>query len=105
MQPDGVFVKLAAGIQVNHVKHDMAASDDIERRIEDVRRHRHVASLVKTRSRFTPSLRGALATKQSIFGYQEDGLLRFARNDGKSSDTFSFQDKDIPQAAARSRLA
>src|SRR5216683_1220918 len=34
--------------------------------------------------RHFPSLRGALATKQSISGYQEDGLLRFARNDGES---------------------
>jgi hypothetical protein len=32
----------------------------------------------------SPSLRGALATKQSIFRLAElqDGLLRFARNDG-----------------------
>ena len=41
MQPDGVFVKLAAGIQVGHVEHDMAAPDDVERRIEDVLRHGH----------------------------------------------------------------
>jgi hypothetical protein len=37
-------------------------------------------------SKNAPSLRGALATKQSILGYQEDGLLRFARNDGVTDD-------------------
>src|SRR4029079_11602474 len=31
---------------------------------------------------FLPSLRGALATKQSILALQRYGLLRFARNDG-----------------------
>ncbi len=36
MQPDGVFVKFAAGIQVHHVEHDVAAPDDVERRIEDM---------------------------------------------------------------------
>jgi hypothetical protein len=42
VQPDGVFIKLAAGVQVHHVKHDMAAPDDVERRIEDVLRNGHV---------------------------------------------------------------
>ena len=36
MQPDGVFVELAAGVQVHHVEHDVAAPDDVERRIENV---------------------------------------------------------------------
>ena len=35
-----------------------------------------------TRSKFTPSLRGATATKQSRLRARRDGLLRFARNDG-----------------------
>ena len=34
MQPDRVFVEFAAGIQVDHVEHDVAAPDDVERRIE-----------------------------------------------------------------------
>src|SRR4051812_42704221 len=45
MQAHGVFIKLAAGIQIHDVKHGMAGSDDVEWRIEDVRWHRHVASL------------------------------------------------------------
>ena len=32
----------------------------------------------------SPSLRGALATKQSILALRRDGLLRFARNDEKT---------------------
>jgi hypothetical protein len=36
MQPDGVFVKLPAGVQIHHVEHDVAAPDDVEWRIEDV---------------------------------------------------------------------
>src|ERR1700687_5761772 len=49
MQPDGVFVEFAAGVQIHHVKHDMAAPDDIERRIEDVLRHGHAMSLIRRR--------------------------------------------------------
>src|SRR3984893_9239551 len=49
MQPDGVFVEFAAGVQIHHVKHDMAAPDDIERRIEDVLRHGHAMSLMRRR--------------------------------------------------------
>src|SRR5258708_7743056 len=45
MQSDGVFVKLAAGIQIDHVEHDMAASDDVERRIENMLRDGHAVSL------------------------------------------------------------
>jgi hypothetical protein len=44
MQPDGVFVKLAAGIQVDHIEHDVAAPDDVERRIEDVLGNGHAVS-------------------------------------------------------------
>ena len=44
MQPDGGFVKRAAGVQIRHVEHDVAASDDVERRIEDVLRNGHVVS-------------------------------------------------------------
>src|SRR5258708_2166103 len=47
MQADGVFVELAAGIEVAHVEHGVAAPDDVEWWIEDVRWCRHVASLVK----------------------------------------------------------
>ena len=36
MQPDGVFVERAAGVEVGHVEHGMAAADDVEGRIEDV---------------------------------------------------------------------
>jgi hypothetical protein len=42
MKPDGVLVELAAGIQVHHVEHDMAAPDDVERWIEDMCRHGHM---------------------------------------------------------------
>ena len=42
MQADGVLVERAAGIEVGHVEHDMAAPDDVERRIEDVWRNGHV---------------------------------------------------------------
>src|ERR1700687_1312684 len=55
MQPDGVFVKLAAGVQVNHIEHDVAAPDDIERRIEDV--------LGNGLSVSEPSFRGASKTR------------------------------------------
>ena len=41
MQADGVFIECAACVQVHHVKHGVAAPDDVERRIEDVRRHGH----------------------------------------------------------------
>src|SRR5258708_6354161 len=44
---DGVFVELAAGIEVRDIEHGVAAPDDVERWIEDVRWCRHVASLVK----------------------------------------------------------
>src|SRR5258708_10042568 len=47
MQADGVFVELAAGIEVRDIEHGVAAPDDVERWIEDVRWCRHVASLVK----------------------------------------------------------
>src|ERR1700686_1827759 len=49
MQPDGVFIELTAGIQIDHVEHDMAASDDVERRIEDMLRDRHGVSLTRFR--------------------------------------------------------
>ena len=41
MQSDGVFVELAAGVQVDHVEHGVAAADDVEGRIEDVLRNGH----------------------------------------------------------------
>src|SRR5271154_6901628 len=43
MQPDRVFVELAAGVQVSHVEHGVTAPDDVEGRIEDVLRNGHVA--------------------------------------------------------------
>src|SRR6476660_5536467 len=55
MQPDAGLIELAAGIQIDYVEHDMAAPDDVERRIEDVRWHRHVASLVRRSSRLLSS--------------------------------------------------
>ena len=42
MQPDGVFVEFAAGVEVHHVEHGMAAPDDVEGRIEDMGRDGHV---------------------------------------------------------------
>ena len=42
VKADGVLVELDAGVQVSHVEHDVAAPDDVERRIEDVRRHGHM---------------------------------------------------------------
>src|SRR6266481_3442751 len=47
MQSDGVFVKLAACIQIRHVKHGVAAPDDIERWIEDRLRHGHAMSSIR----------------------------------------------------------
>ena len=44
MQPDGVFVELAAGVEVDHVEHGVAGPDDVERRIEDVLRNGHGVS-------------------------------------------------------------
>jgi hypothetical protein len=41
MQADRVFVELAARIQIHHVKDSVAASDDVEGRIEDVLRNGH----------------------------------------------------------------
>jgi hypothetical protein len=41
MQTDGVFVEFAARIQIHNIQHDMAASDDVEGRIEDVLRNGH----------------------------------------------------------------
>jgi hypothetical protein len=51
-----------------------------------------------------PSLRGALATKQSIFRFLvlRDGLLRFARNDGKHA--FTISRLDLPEACYRISL-
>jgi hypothetical protein len=42
MQADSVFVELATRIQIHHVKDGVAASDDVEGRIEDVLRNGHV---------------------------------------------------------------
>jgi len=42
MEADRVLVELAAGIQAGYIEHDVAAPNDVERRIEDVRRHGHV---------------------------------------------------------------
>ena len=36
MQADGVFVEFGTRLQIHHVQDDVAASDDVERRIEDV---------------------------------------------------------------------
>jgi hypothetical protein len=44
MQADGVFIECPAGAQVHYVKHSVAAPDDVERRIENVRRHGHLMS-------------------------------------------------------------
>jgi hypothetical protein len=54
MQPDGIFVKLPAGAQVHHVQYDVAASDDIERRIEGMLRDGHDVSLVSSSFRDGP---------------------------------------------------
>src|SRR4029453_1717093 len=44
MQSDVVFIELAAGIEIDHVEHDMAGSDDVEGRIEDMLRDGHAVS-------------------------------------------------------------
>src|SRR5258705_11797815 len=49
MQPDVVFIKLAAGIQIDHVEHDVAGSDDVEGRIEDMLRNGHAVSSTGSR--------------------------------------------------------
>jgi hypothetical protein len=46
MQADGVLIELPAGIEIGHVEHDVAAPDDVERRIENVLRNGHVYFLV-----------------------------------------------------------
>jgi hypothetical protein len=52
---------------------------------------------------YLPSLRGALATKQSILTLRPDGLLRFARNDvDKPQRTAHSRD---PLASVRKRFA
>jgi hypothetical protein len=48
MQANGVFVKLAARVQVGHIEHGMAAPDDVEGRIEDVLRNGHQVSLLNS---------------------------------------------------------
>ena len=49
-----------------------------------------------------PSLRGALATKQSISPRRKNGLLRFARNDGRH--TFTISRLNSPEACYRISL-
>src|SRR3981081_3839862 len=44
MEGDGVGVEVAAGVQVGHVEHGVAAPDDVERWIEDVLRNGHAVS-------------------------------------------------------------
>ena len=46
MQAHGVFIELAAGVEVGHVEHAVARPDDVERRIEDVLRNGHVCFLM-----------------------------------------------------------
>ena len=45
MEADGVLVECTALVQVDDIKHGVAAADDVERRIENVCRHRHERSL------------------------------------------------------------
>ena len=44
MKPDNVFVGCAARLEVGHVEHRMARSDDVEQRIEDLGRDGHEGS-------------------------------------------------------------
>src|SRR5436190_24170326 len=44
MEADGVLVERAALVEVDDIKHGMAAADDVERRIENVCRNGHVVS-------------------------------------------------------------
>src|SRR3954447_12636724 len=46
MQTNGILVELAAGIQIHHIKNNMAGADDVERRIEHVLRDGHTKSLL-----------------------------------------------------------
>jgi hypothetical protein len=68
-----VFVELAARIEVDHVEHDMAAADDIERRVEDVLGNGHAVVLSRIVVGHTVI---ASEAKQSIFLVAQDGLLR-----------------------------
>ena len=44
MEADGGLVEFAAGVEIRHVEHGVAGADDVERRIEDVRRNGHAVS-------------------------------------------------------------
>jgi hypothetical protein len=74
MEPDGFFVKLAAGVEVDDVKHDVAGPDDVERRIEDVLRDGHAVEVLL---RFVVvSVVIASEAQQSSFWIGRTGLLR-----------------------------
>jgi hypothetical protein len=45
VQADGGLVEFATELQVGHVEHGMARSDDVEGRLEDVLRYGHCVSL------------------------------------------------------------
>ena len=74
MQPDGVFIKLAAGIEVDHIEHDVAAPDDVERRIENMLRNGHRVEVLLEFAVI------ASEAKQSIFLATNHGLLRRKRS-------------------------
>jgi hypothetical protein len=86
MQPDGVFVKFAAGIQIDHVEHDVTASDDVEWRIENMLRHGHRVEIllefaVIAGQRVARNARPMTGSaKQSIFLAARNGLLRRKRS-------------------------
>jgi hypothetical protein len=44
--PDRVHLELAAGVEVGHVEHGLAAPDDVEGRIEDMLWDGHAVSLL-----------------------------------------------------------
>src|SRR6266576_4303332 len=70
MQPHVVFIKLAAGIQIDHVEHDMAGSDDVEGRIEDMLRDGHAVSSTGFRHSGTRLLTSVVSCSWMLLGFQ-----------------------------------
>src|SRR5712691_1424935 len=70
VQPDVVFIKLAAGIQIDHVEHDMAGSDDVEGRIEDMLRDGHAVSSTRFRHSGTRLLASVVNCSWMLLRFQ-----------------------------------
>src|SRR5207248_7906448 len=70
MHSDVVFIKLAAGIQIDHVEHDMAGSDDVEGRIEDMLRDGHAVSSTGFRHSETRFLTSVMSCSWMLLRFQ-----------------------------------